>query len=63
MIRIVTSPRIMADPAPTPVALWCVDALLAAPRAGQLGPTTATWDRLRAIAASRRSPGTEFDLR
>ena len=33
MIRIVTSSRIMADPAPTPVALRFVDALLAAPRA------------------------------
>jgi len=50
MIRIVTSPRIMADPAPTPVALRFVDALLAAPRARQLTPTAATWERLRAIA-------------
>ncbi len=51
MVRIVTSPRIMADPAPTPVALEFVDALLAAPRARQLAPTAATWDRLRTIAA------------
>jgi len=52
MIRIVTSPRIMADPAPTPLALRFVDALLAAPRARQLAPTGATWERLRTIAAS-----------
>lgn len=52
MIRIVTSPRIMADPAPTPTALRFVDALLAAPRARRLAPTAATWERLRSIAAS-----------
>lgn len=52
MIRIVTSPRIMADPAPTPLALRFVDALLAAPRARQLAPTGATWERLRTIVAS-----------
>lgn len=51
MIRIVTSPKIMIDPAPTSVALRFVDVLLAAPRARQLGPTAATWERLRAIAA------------
>ncbi|MGH9063346.1 MAG: TA system VapC family ribonuclease toxin [Acidimicrobiales bacterium] len=51
MIRIVTSPRIMADPAPTPVALRFVDVLLGAPRARQLAPTAATWERLGAIAA------------
>jgi toxin-antitoxin system PIN domain toxin len=50
MIRIVTSPRIMADPAPTPLALRFVEALLAAPRARQLAPTAATWHRLRTIA-------------
>jgi toxin-antitoxin system PIN domain toxin len=49
-IRIVTSPRIMTDPAPTPLALRFVDALLAAPRARQLSPTAATWERLRTIA-------------
>ena len=36
MIRIVTSPRIMADPAPTRIAIRFVDALLAAPRARPL---------------------------
>ncbi len=52
MIRIVTSPRIMVDPAPTPLALGFVDRLLAAPRARRLVPTAATWDRLHAIAKS-----------
>lgn len=32
MIRIVTSPRIMTEPAPTPVALRFVNLLLGAPR-------------------------------
>jgi uncharacterized protein len=50
MIRIVTSPRIMANPAPTALALRFVDALRAAPRARQLAPTAATWERLRTIA-------------
>ncbi|MGH9130808.1 MAG: TA system VapC family ribonuclease toxin [Acidimicrobiales bacterium] len=49
LVRIVTNPRIMADPAPAPVALKFVDALLAAPRARQLVPTAATWDRFRSI--------------
>lgn len=52
MVRIVTSPRIMSDPAPTPVALRFVDTLLAAPRARRLVPTAATWDRLQSLAAS-----------
>ena len=51
VIRIVTSPRIMADPAPTSVALRFVDALRTAPRARQLVPTASTWTRLAAIAA------------
>ena len=51
MIRAVTSPKIMADPAPTPLAMRFVDALLAAPRARQLAPTAATWERFRSIAA------------
>lgn len=51
-VRIATNPRIMADPAPTPVALRFVDAVLAAPRARLLGPTAATWDRLRSIAGA-----------
>lgn len=50
VVRIVTSPRIMADPAPTPVALRFVEALRAAPRARPLVPTAATWQHLRAIA-------------
>lgn len=51
LVRIVTSPRIMADQAPTPVALRFVDALRQAPRARQLTPTAATWERFRSIAA------------
>lgn len=51
MIRIVTNPRIMADPAPTPLALQFVGALLAAPRARALTPNRATWQRFRSIAA------------
>ena len=51
-IRIVTSPRIVADPAPTPLALRFVDALRSAPRSRQLAPTTATWERLRTIVNS-----------
>jgi toxin-antitoxin system PIN domain toxin len=50
-VRIVTSARIMEDPAPTSLALSFVDALRAAPRARVLSPTTATWERFRAIAA------------
>ena len=52
VVRIVTSPRIVADPAPTPVALQFVDALRAAPRARPLAPTAATWERFAAIARS-----------
>jgi toxin-antitoxin system PIN domain toxin len=48
-VRIVTSGRIMADPAPAPIALRFIDALRAAPRARALIPTTASWQRLRAI--------------
>ena len=51
MIRIVTSPRIMADPAPTPVALQFVDALRGAARARPLAPTAATWERFADITA------------
>ncbi len=51
-VRVVTSPRIMADPAPTPVALQFVETLLDAPRARLLSPTKATWGRFRTIASS-----------
>lgn len=50
MVRIVTSPRILADPAPTPLALRFIDVLLAAPRARQLTPVPSTWRVLRSIA-------------
>lgn len=49
VVRIVTSPRIMVDPAPTPAALQFVEALRAAPGARPLAPTAATWERFRAI--------------
>lgn len=42
-LRIVTHPRIMAVPAPLPVALRFVDALRAAPRARPIAASTATW--------------------
>lgn len=51
-VRIVTSRRIMADPAPTAVALDFVDTLLAAPRARPVTPTASTWRQLRRIASS-----------
>jgi hypothetical protein len=51
-VRIVTSPRIMADPAPTTVALRFVEALLDAPSARLLAPTAATWSRFRNIVSS-----------
>lgn len=51
-IRIVTSPQIMADPAPTPVALQFVEALLRAPRARVLTSTATTWTRFREITSS-----------
>src|SRR4051812_14472964 len=52
LVRIVTSPKIMADPAPTPVALQFVETLLDAPRARLVTPTAATWSRFRAIASN-----------
>ena len=52
MIRIVTNPRIVADPAPTELALNFVSRLLAAPRARRLQATAATWERLRSIVTS-----------
>jgi len=42
-VRIVTHPRIMVDPAPTPDALRFVASLRAATRARRLAATDATW--------------------
>jgi len=51
-VRIVTSPRIMDEPAPTAVALSFIDALRGAPRARALAPTDATWSRFRSLVAA-----------
>lgn len=53
-VRIVTNPRVFADPAPTPEALRFVDALRAAQRARQLSATSATWSRLAAYSHADR---------
>lgn len=45
-LRIVTSSRIFADPAPTSDAVRFVDRLRAAPRARPLSATSATWTLL-----------------
>lgn len=45
-IRVVTNPRIVADPAPTSAALGFVDALRAAHRGRWLPPTEAAWSQL-----------------
>lgn len=51
-VRIVTHPRIMAVPAPTPDALRFVATLRAAPRARQLPATDATWALMAEWSAS-----------
>ena len=48
LLRIVTNPRIFADPAPSDEALRFVDRLRAAPRARPLAATSATWELLGA---------------
>jgi uncharacterized protein len=50
-VRIVTHPRIVADPAPTTDALRFVRALRRAPRARTVGGTDATWDVLAGWSA------------
>jgi uncharacterized protein len=50
VVRIVTHPRIVADPAPMTEALAFVGALRRARRARWLAPTTAAWDRLDTLA-------------
>lgn len=49
-VRVVTNPRIMADPTPTEAALRFVGILRGASRSRWLGPTQATWRELRRIA-------------
>ncbi len=51
-VRIVTNPRIMADPAPTKEALGFVDVLRTARRARWLPPTVAAWGHLAGIVAA-----------
>jgi toxin-antitoxin system PIN domain toxin len=53
-VRIVTNPRIYADPAPTGDALRFVNALRGAPRARPLLATEATWTELTTLAAHDR---------
>lgn len=51
-VRVVTNPRVVADPAPTSEALRFVDVLRAAPRARSLPQTDAAWLELARIAAA-----------
>jgi uncharacterized protein len=51
-VRIVTNPRVVADPAPTQHAVRFVDVLRAAPRARWLPPTAAAWTALDRLAAT-----------
>ncbi len=53
-VRIVTNPRIFADPAPTSSALAFVDALRGAPPARTVVATESTWSRLAALVAADR---------
>lgn len=52
--RIVTNPRIFADPAPTLDALTFVERLRASPAARMLPSTSAAWDRMRSLADGDR---------
>ncbi len=42
-VRVVTNPRVVAEPAPTTAALAFVNVLRSAPRVRWLAPTTAAW--------------------
>jgi toxin-antitoxin system PIN domain toxin len=53
-LRIVTNPRIMAEPASLGAALAFVEALRAAPRSRPLYATDATWHRFAEISARDR---------
>jgi toxin-antitoxin system PIN domain toxin len=50
-VRIVTNPRIVADPAPTGDALAFVDAVRGARRGRWLPPTDAAWERFAGLSA------------
>lgn len=51
-IRVVTNPRVFADPAPTAEALKFVRALRSAPRSRLLSPSSASWTELDRIVAT-----------
>jgi uncharacterized protein len=53
-LRIVTNPRILADPAPTSAALAFVDRLRGARRGRPVAATTSTWDVLAGHIAGDR---------
>lgn len=53
-VRIVTNPRILADPAPTADALAFVAALHGARRARRICAAAATWEHLRLLASADR---------
>jgi toxin-antitoxin system PIN domain toxin len=60
MVRIVTNPRIVADPAPTAHALSFVARLRGAARARSLTSTPATWETLAELADT--DPGVKGNL-
>lgn len=53
-VRVVTNPRVFADPAPTLDALSFVEQLRASPAARALPSTAAAWDRMRCLADDDR---------
>lgn len=53
-VRVVTNPRVFADPTPTPIALSFVEQLRASPPARALAATAAAWERLRDLAEGDR---------
>lgn len=54
-VRIVTNPRIMADPTPTPLALEFVERLRTARRSRWLPAGPAAWDAFTTFAATDRA--------
>lgn len=55
MVRIVTNRRILAEPAPTELALKFTDRLMSAKRVRWLSSGRASWARLREMAVSDRA--------
>lgn len=54
-VRIVTNPRIVAEPAPAATALTFVDQLRAAPRARWLAGGASAWERFAALVRDDRA--------